>query len=157
MAMMLAVVLATQVGKTSEPDEIQKLLPASTRPYIELAKFKNMKCVSVSEFRSRNSETKQLVIGRVYRFSYMADYATEWKQWAKEYVKKDGWTVGPDNDHTVQIYERTLKHPQVTEQALMLHKGKLVPDAKTKVGSKRINDPEWVWVSFNELLTTKKW
>ena len=31
-----------------EPDDLRKKLPAVTRPYIELAKFKKLQCISVS-------------------------------------------------------------------------------------------------------------
>lgn len=154
---MMAIALAMQVGKATEPDELHKQLPATTRPLVELAKFKGMKCVSVSQFRYRNRGTKQLEIGRVFRFTYKADYATEWASWKSEFPKRDGWNMVPDNEKTTYLYQRDLKNPKVTTQALMLHKGKIVPDAKSKGGVKGIGDPQWVWVSFNEILTSKKW
>ena len=65
--------------------------------------------------------------------------------------------MGPDNEKTTQLYKRDLKNAKVTTQALMLHKGKIVPDAKARGGVKQVDDSQYVWVSFNEILTSKKW
>ena len=119
--------------------------------------FKDMKCVSVNEYRSVDQKTKKSVVNRVYRFTYRAIFAKEAKRWqTEEFKKSEGWKVTSEIKDGF-IIERDIKNPKITTQALLLWPGKIIFDVNTHAHVKGIKDPAWVWVSYNEILKSNKW
>ncbi len=131
-------------------------LEPTVRPYVEIPLFKAMKCITVNEYKSTDKPTKITTISRVYRFTYKARYSEEDKRWRSIFPKKDGWSIDATEPKFV-VFEKPVKHPKIRWQALILHSGRIVFDPAARAQTKVIRDPEWVWISFNEVLTRKNW
>jgi hypothetical protein len=146
----LALLLAQSPSLTDSRE-----LDAKTKPYEPLAHFEQMAAVSVSEYRFRQKGVETPPITRVYRYTYQADFDAEAKKWEKMFTKADGWEATekvPDF-----IMERQLKKKDVSFQALILHRGRIVPDRKVRARTRIVPEKGWVWVSFNEQMTRTKW
>lgn len=154
----LAVVILLQSQSTSHiQDGVKhdsKELDAKIRPIVEIPQFKNMKCVTVSAYRWMDKNNKKLEVTRVFRFTYQADFKVEIDKWIKTYAK-NGWHQDPD--HSLMLLDRDLKHPKVTRQGMILHKGKAVFDAKSMARTRTIKLDGWVWVSLNETIKDPAW
>ena len=154
----LAMLISLAQQKSSfVPDKDTKDLDPKTRPYVEIQMFKNMKCVSINQYRSVDERTKKTIVNRVYRFTYKAVLADEAKRWQTNVFKKsDGWKVTSELKAGF-IMERDTKDPKVRTQALLLNTGQLVFDINSRAHVKVMKNPAWVRVSYNEIMRSNQW
>ena len=132
-----------------------KELDPKTRPIVEVPRFKDLKCISVSAYRMNNPVTKKLEVTRVFRFTYQADFKAESENWGKTLVKQ-GWTLDKAGLPGI-VYDRQLNHPKVVRQGLILHSERAIFDPKARAQTRPTKEAGWVWVSFNETIKDTSW
>src|SRR5579862_6009024 len=91
--LIFAFAIAVQVKDVHPvPKKDTRELEPSTRPFLELAPFKDIKNVTVSEYNVKAKDKTAYTI-RVYRFTYPGNIDTERERWMKMFTEADGWRI----------------------------------------------------------------
>lgn len=126
-------------------------LPTTTRPFVEIDRFKKVKFMRVQEIETWTPGQKASNLMRYYYFTYKAEYDEEAKLWESLFPKSKGW-IYPDSPAGSLMLNQSVDHPKISFHGMILGSGTMVLSTKDPKLPFHRSDPEWVTVSLFEVI-----
>jgi len=128
-----------------------KELNPSERPILSVKGLNAKDIVSVSRYTTKDSPYPSMV----YRYVFRGDYKKTLQAFQATLMPKEGWKIEAASA-TEQVLSRNLAKGPIAMQALLFHPTRLVPGPKGWRPAQGKDAKGWIWVSYNELVRTKK-
>lgn len=122
-------------------------LDPSTRPIVELDRFKDAEIISVTEYLT--SFGGALAINRVHRLTYKADYEEEVALWREIFPESEGWRVEYVISNEI-IIGKDYRDGKVAGHAMILEPGTYERDETAHANTVKVEDYDYVRIALNE-------
>jgi len=138
-------------GKQEPPKWKAIDLPTTTRPFVEIDRFKKVKFMRVQEVETWMPGQKASNLMRYYYFTYKEAFDDEARLRKDLFPQSKGW-IYPDAPAGSLMLNQPVDHPKISRHGMILGSGKLVPSAEDPKLPIHKSDPEWVHVTLFETL-----
>ncbi|HXH60509.1 MAG TPA: hypothetical protein VNI20_04055 [Fimbriimonadaceae bacterium] len=139
------------IEKRPAVPHVGRSLDPSLRPLVELAPFRGMKYVSVSEYDSQLEGA--LNIDRVFRMTYRAHLEDEVKRLRGILPESDGWYLSGKGPY---YFSKDYPDGKVATHAMVVQSGRIERDESVFTKTMMHPDDNYVSISFNEIYFPKE-